>query len=244
MSCRPFLILAFLFSVALHANAETPIIVDTSINAHDSVPFDKESVLVWQSPMLAVPVVSFSLGTTPLWLDVAYRENRVIRENVQMMRRNTFDFMPLHFDNYIQFLPFLTLHILDWSGVPSRHSGWSLARRSLGAIAASTAVVQTFKLFIDEQRPDRSSLTSFPSGHTAFSFAGAEMLRLEYGQVSPAIPVAGYAVAALTGFMRIYNDRHWFGDVLSGMALGIVCADLSYWLNDLLDPLFSPNKHR
>ena len=242
MARRPFLILAFMLSLAFYSYAEGVVVTDKSKNFVDTN--NKEAVLVWQSPWLTVPAASFTAGTTPLWLDVAYRQNRVIREDVQMMRRNTFDFRPLHFDNYTQYLPMLTVHILDWSGVPSRHSGWTLARRSLGAIAISSAIVHTIKFFVDEQRPDRSSLTSFPSGHTAFSFAGAEMLRLEYGHVSPLIPVAGYVVASLTGFMRIYNDKHWCGDVLAGMALGIVCADFSYWINDLLDPLFCSKQHR
>lgn len=58
------------------------------------------------------------------------------------------------------------------------------------------------------ERSDGSSRNSFPSGHTATAFAGAELLRKEYWDVSPLIGIAGYIVAAGTGFFRMYNNRH------------------------------------
>jgi membrane-associated phospholipid phosphatase len=42
--------------------------------------------------------------------------------------------------------------------------------------------------------------------------------------------VAGYAVAAGTGFFRMYNNRHWFTDILAGAGIGILSAKASYWL--------------
>ena len=48
-------------------------------------------------------------------------------------------------------------------------------------------------------------------------------------------PAAGFAIAAFTGFMRLYNDRHWTGDVLAGAAVGIISADISFWLNNLIE---------
>ena len=87
------------------------------------------------------------------------------------------------------------------------------------------------KYFIDKERPDGRGLNSFPSGHTFTAFVGAEMLRLEYGQEYPAIAVAGYAVATLTGALRIYNNRHWASDVLAGASVGILSVQLSELIN-------------
>lgn len=192
--------------------------------------------LIWQKPLAAsLTGLTVATGISPMLIEPMRRQNILFRENVQMWRRNTMDFRPLHFDNVIQLLPLSATVALSWCGVPSRHEGWPLVRRTASTLIVVTAVTQPLKGLVGEMRPDYSSTTSFPSGHTALAFSGAELLRLEYGQSSPWIPAAGFAIAALAGFMRIYNDRHWTGDVLAGAGIGIISADISYWLNNLID---------
>src|SRR5205085_1994320 len=79
------------------------------------------------------------------------------------------------------------------------------------------------------ERPDGSNFKSFPSGHTATAFMTAEYLRQEYKDVSPWIPVAGYAVAAATGYMRLYNNKHWASDVFAGAAIGVLSTQFTYY---------------
>lgn len=66
--------------------------------------------------------------------------------------------------------------------------------------------------------------TSFPSGHTTAAFALAASLSAElrrrWPEAAPAAPVALYTAASLTGFARVFHDRHWVTDVLAGAALG------------------------
>ena len=88
------------------------------------------------------------------------------------------------------------------------------------------------------ERPDGSARNSFPSGHTATAFMGAELLRREYWNVSPWIGIAGYAVAAGTGFFRIYNNRHWLTDVLAGAGVGILSVQAAYWLYPAISKTF------
>jgi len=38
----------------------------------------------------------------------------------------------------------------------------------------------------------------------------------------------GYAVAAATGILRLYNNKHWFSDVVAGALIGILSARLAY----------------
>jgi membrane-associated phospholipid phosphatase len=59
---------------------------------------------------------------------------------------------------------------------------------------------------------------------------GAEFLRAEYQDVSAWYGIAGYLVAIETGALRIYNNKHWVGDVAFGAGLGILCARAAYWL--------------
>lgn len=86
------------------------------------------------------------------------------------------------------------------------------------------------KLSFRERRPDSDTRNSFPSGHTATAFMGAEFLYREYGDVSPWIGYAGYAVAATTGYLRIYNNRHYLNDVIAGACVGILSARIAYWI--------------
>lgn len=203
-------------------------------------PLVNEPVLVWQKPLPAVAVTAtFAAGISPLFFDMPSRYNKLVREEVQLWRKNSFGFKSCGIDNYIQYFSLGAVHVLDFAGVESRHTSWSLVRRTVGSVFFVTLFAQTMKRSVDEWRPNHISTTSFPSGHTAFAMSGAEMLRLEYGQTSPLIPAAGFVVAAVTGFLRIYNDRHWLGDVMAGAAVGVLSADLSYWLNDKLDDCFA-----
>jgi undecaprenyl-diphosphatase len=83
--------------------------------------------------------------------------------------------------------------------------------------ALGKALVHRHRPFVLELGP-RTSTHSFPSGHSATSFACATML-------SAAAPgVLLYALAALIAFSRIYNGDHFPLDVLAGSVLGLLVA--------------------
>ena len=102
-------------------------------------------------------------------------------------------------------------------------------------LATSTIItvgsVFALKSITNVERPDGSSNNSFPSGHTAIAFAGAEFLYQEYKDQSIWYGVAGYAVAAGTGIFRMYNNRHWLTDVAAGAGIGILSTKIAYWMN-------------
>lgn len=60
--------------------------------------------------------------------------------------------------------------------------------------------------------------TSFPSGHTTFTFAIAAVMEQEFN--SPGITAAGYTAAVLTALARMYHDVHWFSDTVFGAVIG------------------------
>lgn len=138
----------------------------------------------------------------------------------------------LHFDDYIQYIPAAAPLALNLCGLKSRHSLGRMALLEGGSYLLGAGWMWTGKYGFGILRPDNSNHKSFPSGHSFFSFTGAEILRREYGEEYPWIAVAGYTVATVVALMRIYNNRHWAGDVLAGAGLGILSVTLVYWALD------------
>lgn len=133
-----------------------------------------------------------------------------------------------HLDNYMQFAPMVAVYGLNLAGVKGKHGvldQTGLYLLSFGIMGGSTTLV---KRLADRPRPDGSNNYSFPSGHTATAFAAAELLNQEYRDVSPWIGYAGYTVATATGIFRLYNNKHWLSDVVSGAGVGIASAKLAY----------------
>jgi len=80
----------------------------------------------------------------------------------------------------------------------------------------------SFQLFRGFGREDR--YRSFPSGHTTSAFAAAAAVTSETSRWWPntrwIIGPALFSGAALTGVSRMYNNRHWASDVLTGAGIG------------------------
>ena len=135
-----------------------------------------------------------------------------------------------HIDDYTQYLPALAVFTLDAAGMKGKNKPHQqLLLYALGNITAA-AIVQPMKRIVQRERPNSSDFRSFPSGHTSTAFVAAEFLHLEFGHHSAWISVAGYATATATGYLRLYNNQHWLGDVLAGAAIGMASTKLVYWM--------------
>lgn len=134
-------------------------------------------------------------------------------------------------DQATQFLPALAVFALDATGLKSTNG----ARRQVQVFGASqlaaAAVVYPMKIIVRRERPDGSDKRSFPSGHATRAFVSAEFLHQEFGHLSPWISIAGYTTAGATAYLRLYQNEHWLGDVLTGAAIGMASTKLIYWLN-------------
>ncbi|MGJ5641931.1 phosphatase PAP2 family protein [Formosa sp. S-31] len=145
-------------------------------------------------------------------------------------------------DDISQYAPFLSVYGLNAFGVKGKHNFKDRTIILGTAYLIMGATVNALKLTGNELRPDGSSKNSFPSGHTATAFMGAEFLYQEYKDVSVWYGVAGYAVAAGTGFFRMYNDRHWLTDVASGAGIGMLSTKIAYWIHPFIKRTFFKDK--
>lgn len=198
-------------------------------------PFNpNDSVYQVSGKKLIVPVVLAGYGFTQFMSEPVRGLNLNVR-NQFTSRVAT----PLNFDDYIQYTPAAAVYGLNFLGIKGKHN---FLDRSV--ILATSAVitglsVEGMKTLTHVLRPDGSSYDAFPSGHTATAFACAEFLYQEYKDVSIWYGIAGYTVAAGTGFMRMYNNRHWLTDVVAGAAFGIVSTRMAYWLFPKIRKLYS-----
>ncbi|MFT3678071.1 MAG: phosphatase PAP2 family protein [Chitinophagaceae bacterium] len=131
-------------------------------------------------------------------------------------------------DNYLQYSPVFIAYGLDAIGISSKTD---LANRTAILIKGELAMITTVTLLkhlTHQLRPDGSSYTSFPSGHTAQAFAAATFLSEEYRDRFAWMPYAAYGTAATVGLLRMANNRHYISDVLLGAGIGILCQKGAY----------------
>lgn len=144
-----------------------------------------------------------------------------------------------HVDDYAQFAPAIAVWGLNFAGVKGRHNLFDASMLYVTSAAIMGLSTHFVKQGVHRLRPDDSGNNSFPSGHTASAFASAEFLYQEFKYKSPWIGYAGYFVATATGTLRMYNNKHWFSDVVAGAGFGIVSTKLSYLIYPHLKRIFT-----
>lgn len=112
-------------------------------------------------------------------------------------------------------------------GVPSQHDFKERLAVTVTSGAFVVGATYGLKYLVRRERPDGSGFDSFPSGHAAIAFWGAEIVRSEYGWGWGA---GAYAVAGGVAALRLIHDKHWATDILAGAAIGFVGARLGYLL--------------
>ena len=118
-------------------------------------------------------------------------------------------------------------------GPKGRRAGLATAAASLGT---TYLVQQIIKPVFRRQRPFvgrdilvvgiRTTDASFPSGHSASSFAAASALAAFYPKATPLV----IGVAAGVGASRVHLGHHFPSDVAVGGLIGIATGSLIAWL--------------
>jgi PAP2 superfamily len=232
-------------------NADTNLIREISVTPlgarTDTVPrwtdtlgrrYDWQKAAVLNRPFpvqsFILPAAMIAYGATALRSKTLQHLNGDVKEQVWEDNPHK----PFHLDNYLMFAPTLSVYALNAAGIHGAHNFKDRTIILLMANIFANGAVFSTKGWSHEQRPDGSDYQSFPSGHTAEAFAGAEFMRMEYKDVSPWYGVAGYAMATATGMLRMYNDKHWMSDVVAGAGVGIASTRLAYWLYPKMQRLF------
>lgn len=122
---------------------------------------------------------------------------------------------------------------------PTSDAAW----HTLAALAASGVVNGTVKYTVGRARPHRERgntdfvpfnledhWQSFPSGHTTVVFSLAASVAEEADR--PWVSALSYGTAALVGWSRIYEDKHWASDVVGGAVVGVAASKATLrWLH-------------
>ncbi|MGZ3654267.1 MAG: phosphatase PAP2 family protein [Bdellovibrionota bacterium] len=110
------------------------------------------------------------------------------------------------------------------AGLLGNERGYLRAEEMALATAYSGAATSVFKVTFREARPnspDGSDKKSMPSGHatTAFTFAGIVGAEHPWYFAVPA-----YAMATITAYARINDNKHYLHDVVAGGTIGLSYA--------------------
>lgn len=214
----------------------------TAVNAQSSVSDSivvKDTVqnLKFNYKQLIIPTVLIGYGFIGLESDQLKSFNTQIRDEVKEDIDNK-----ITIDDFSQYAPAASVYALNAMGIEGKNN---LKDRSI-ILATSYLMMSTtvfaLKKITKVERPDGTSNNSFPSGHTANAFAGAEFLWQEYKDKSIWYGISGYIVATGTGLFRMYNNRHWLTDVAAGAGIGILSTKAAYWLFPYVKNTIFPSK--
>jgi membrane-associated phospholipid phosphatase len=206
--------------------------VSDSVDFSKTYPYTEEGVR-FSAKQLIIPGVLITAG---IYSRLDKQLDKHIRNQAVKWNGNTFwdDIFPVA-------IP-ASAYILNWSGIQGKHKFVDRTVILGTAFVLTAGTSYLLKATINTSRPDGNGNDAFPSRHTAITFSGAEFLRQEFKDESVWYGVAGYTFATLTGFLRIYNNRHWFSDVIAGAGIGILGTRAAYWLYPKLRKLYAGSR--
>lgn len=184
--------------------------------AQDSFLVPKEHNFKWQH--VIVPSIGIGYGVAAQILPSLDQFDHTIKDKIYYRNQK------ITIDDYIQYAPAGLVFGLNALGYKSKNN---FVDRSIQLMSSAIIVAPTVHLIKNTTkalRPDGSSYNSFPSGHTATAFVAATFMWLEYKEVNPWLAYSGFVFAGTTGVLRMYNNRHWFSDVIMGGSIGFLAT--------------------
>jgi membrane-associated phospholipid phosphatase len=168
---------------------------------------------------LAIPVSLIIYGIT-----LSGHESK----ELELSLHQKFPLFKSHLDDYAQYIPIGAFLIDGPLGLNPQNNLKSRAVYTAISYGTMAITINILKRAIHEQRPDLSDYNSFPSGHTATAFAGAELFHQELKYSHPILSYAAFPIAVGVGSFRMLNNKHYLSDVLVGAGIGILSTKLAY----------------
>lgn len=179
-----------------------------------------------QKPFLKQSIVPLSLIGAGLIIN--YSDGAIGKENLQEQITNTFPDFHSDLDDFLLFVPVITMYTADLLKVESQHDAFTQTKILFISALATNAITYGLKHATNETRPNEEDNLSFPSGHTSNAFMMATVLFHEFKNTKPVLAYSGFVFATATGALRVLNNEHWVSDVLVGAGIGIMVTDLVY----------------
>lgn len=216
------LIALFLCLSFLRANGQQPAIDSTAHKGN----------IRFKCRSLIIPTILIGYGVVGLTSQALKNVNDNIRNEFRAQH-----FKKVKLDNFTQYTPSLSVYALNAFGIRGKNNLKDRTIVMATAYIIMGSSINIIKNTSKVERPDGSNTKSFPSGHTANAFLGAEFLYQEYKDVSVWYGITGYVVAMGTGLLRMTNEKHWLTDVATGAGIGILSTKIAYWVH----PFFKKN---
>ena len=172
--------------------------------------------------------ISAVVGITAV-ASIADKEVRTFSQNNQSnFADNLFNIDKYY---YVEFMGASVIAFYGYGLVAENNKIRKLAVKLTEAAFLSTSLTLITKTIIGRGRPYvqesqysfnpftfDNDYNSLPSGHTTLAFAYSTVMANEVDNVF--WKIGWYSLAGLVGYARIYNNQHWFSDVLMGGAIG------------------------
>jgi len=217
----------FLFLSFLRVNGQNPSVDST----------DHKGDIRFKCRSLIIPTVLIGYGVVGLTSPALKDINNSIRKELRAQQ-----FRKVKLDDFTQYTPSLSVYALNTFGIHGKNNfkDRTIVMATAYIIMGSSIII--IKNTSKVKRPDESNTKSFPSGHTANAFLGAEFLYQEYKDISVWYGITGYVVATGTGFLRMTNEKHWLTDVATGAGIGILSTKIAYWVHPFFKNTFFKDK--
>lgn len=232
---RKYIIIMILMALTFNVNAQIDYkdyAPDIHITPEDSISHEDTDKYVKD---LILPGTLIGVGTFGVWSVSFWDLNNNVQNGMASLRGGHY----FRIDDALQYIPISAYIAMGALGVKCKHPFRERFMAGATAGIALGIIVNSVKYTVREKRPDSFSRNSYPSGHTATAFMGAELIRQEYGT---GLSIAAYTAAVGVGFLRMYNNRHWLNDVIGGAGFGILCARIGYWMLPLYRKWFHWDK--
>src|SRR6187399_2810113 len=161
----------------------------------DTLKNDNEIKFKYQA--LIIPGILITYGV------IGIENHQLLSENAEVKEEfNEHIDEKVSVDDFSQYLPALSVYGLNLLNIKGKNNFKDRTTILATSYFIMSAVVLSTKAISKVERPDGSSNNSFPSGHTATAFMGAEFVWQEYKDVSVWYGITAYTVAAGTGIFR------------------------------------------